>query len=374
MPPENNSTSQPRPWGVWTTLKLKLLQRYLQEFTIASQRAVNKLYLDLFAGTANNVSQSYPHVPISSSAELALLTTPRFTQLVFFELANPAKQLESNLQRRHRQHSGRYSVTPGDCNTTLAAALHGLPAGFRHGPVFAFVDPYAMHVRWPTFQALSRYKAQGRSRVEQWILFPHSVIPRLVGVDLSQKRMNNLSESVTEWYGTPSWKAIFVKAARRAITPQEASALYLLLFRYRLEYVLGYKYTIGINVPNSNQYDIYMMVFATDHAVGDKIMNRLYGMFSEEIVAFFCEQEQASKGTSENGHRPLHLPGVDPNDYWAYEPYIQKSVAKGLKNMPPWLQRAVRTPALADREFAGFFKERSLKSSTEIPCEQKILF
>jgi hypothetical protein len=48
------------------------------------------------------------------------------------------------------------------------------------------------------------------------------------------------------------------------------------LMRWRLEKVLGYGETLALSIHNTNGQDLYDMIFATDHAAGERIMAHLY--------------------------------------------------------------------------------------------------
>src|ERR1700729_3393698 len=55
----------------------------------------------------------------------------------------------------------RFKVVPGDCNTTIAAALADL-AELNWAPTFAFLDQQPTEVRWPTLQHLTRHKREDK--------------------------------------------------------------------------------------------------------------------------------------------------------------------------------------------------------------------
>jgi three-Cys-motif partner protein len=73
-----------RPWGFWTESKLHMLSDYLPAFATASKRAPSTVYLDLFAGQAENVSRETGQ-PIAGSLLRALRTEPPFTVVRGFE-------------------------------------------------------------------------------------------------------------------------------------------------------------------------------------------------------------------------------------------------------------------------------------------------
>ena len=86
--PQNRSDE----WNIWTQFKLRLLAAYLDEFTTASKnKAYHTLYLDLFAGIADNKDKA--GAPFFGSPEIALQTyAPGFRQLLFLKMTQ--KRLE----------------------------------------------------------------------------------------------------------------------------------------------------------------------------------------------------------------------------------------------------------------------------------------
>ena len=92
----------PRSWGWWTEQKLDILGDYLAAFTRASTTAGTTVYLDLFAGQAQNISRSRTEHLIRGSARRALETKPPFTVLRFFELASRAAGLNAALEAEYQ--------------------------------------------------------------------------------------------------------------------------------------------------------------------------------------------------------------------------------------------------------------------------------
>ena len=118
----------PRSWGWWTEQKLDILGDYLAAFNKASAAARTTVYLDLFAGQAQNVSRSRTEHLIRGSARRALETKPPFTVLRFFELASRATELKAALDAEYPDSRDRFNAVPGDCNATIIAAERRQPA------------------------------------------------------------------------------------------------------------------------------------------------------------------------------------------------------------------------------------------------------
>ena len=83
MPPRSRTAKTPKPWGWWTRHKLQILGDYLEAFAIASTRAPERIYLDLFAGWPTNVSRETQE-EILGSVHRALGVRPPFTRVCLF--------------------------------------------------------------------------------------------------------------------------------------------------------------------------------------------------------------------------------------------------------------------------------------------------
>jgi hypothetical protein len=67
------------------------------------------------------------------------------------------------------------------------------------------------------------------------------------------------------------------------LTGREARNECINLMRWRIENVLGYRWTHPLDIPNEQGVAIYTMIFATDHEAGTKIMTALYRHAAQEF-------------------------------------------------------------------------------------------
>ena len=271
---------RPRFWGFWTRGKLDLLRRYLNAFTTASQKADERIYLDLFGGQPENRDRLTNEV-LDGSARIALATTnPPFTRLRFFELDPHAQKLRDVLLS---SYPGRdVQVIAGDCNATIRSVLAQL-SSVRWAPTFAFVDPNGPDVRWSTLQALAEFKKPGLSKTEIWLLLAAGMFTRNLRLDGSVRDRD--ADKLTAMYGVDHWKHIYTGRVDGRLGPREAREEYVNLMRWRLEHVLGYKTTHPLEIFNEQERSIYHMIFATDHSAGDRIMTDLYNKAASEFPA-----------------------------------------------------------------------------------------
>ncbi len=263
----------PKAWGWWTRHKLEILSEYLQAFvTASSKRSSERIYLDLFAGWPENSSRETGE-EILGSARRALEVDPPFTRVCLFELEPKAERLRKALQDRYPNRPD-LRVYPGDCNTSVAQALRDL-APVNWAPTFAFIDQFAAEAHWSTLEQLARFKRPGKPKVELWILLGHSFMSR--GLRLHERWDEKFAQRLDEVFGTDEWRH-FVEARRRGLlTGADVRDEFSNLMRWRLQTVLGYHETHAFTMKNTSGHELYDMIFASDHPVGDKIMRHLYG-------------------------------------------------------------------------------------------------
>lgn len=289
-----------RPWGFWTESKLDMLSSYLRAFTVASKRAGTTVYLDLFAGQATNINK-HTGLPIEGSLLRALQTDPPFTVLRGFELRQDrAASLQTAYQSLAPQRD--VAIYPGDVHESLAPALAQL-ANCNWAPTFAFVDPDGVEAKWELLEALARYKGQGKTKTEIFLLLAAAQIGRVVNDSLDARNLQRAEQQVTALFGSDDWRPILRDRRVGVLDAERARDELTNLMRWRLEKALHYKYTHSLRLTNLQGVPIYDMIFATDHEVGDKIMASVYKTagakfprMRSEIRARRRDQEEEASG------------------------------------------------------------------------------
>lgn len=327
-----------REWGFWSEVKLDALERYLPRFTTASRSAQTVLYLDLFAGTILNTRRDQPNRTFEGSTVRALRTDPQFTHLRFFELRDKAGNLSRQLEHRF-PNDERYMVVPGDCNLSIGQTLSELRSeGLDWSPTFAFVDPDAFELSWKTLSSIASFKnPQAKTKAEMLILLSHTSIPRLAGWDSAMGLDEALSLSTTTFYGTSAWKQIFERRIRHGLSAIEARSLYTDLFRHRLQYVLGYRRTLTIEMGNERGSPVYVLVFATDHDAGVRIMSSVFEQAREQSAEY--RAEIADRRRRQQLHDRGEVPLLDMTDP-ALQPrplYFESTQIEDNPVLPDWL-------------------------------------
>jgi three-Cys-motif partner protein len=320
-------SSRRRDWDWWSEVKLQILHEYLSSFTTAVRgKPSEAICLDLFAGTYDN-PRRHESGTFPGSARIALETEPLFTRLALFELPGPAANLEATI-REARPTDSRWKVFPGDCNEMLSTALRWLDP-IRWAPTFAFLDPTGLQVAWTTIEQLATWRADKKTKVEQWMLLPEPAFARVLGLQGTMGR--RMAERLDRVFGVRDWLAIHRLRRANAISPEEMRAEFVNLLRWRLEKVLGYRTTHALQLVNTAGQPIYTMIFATDSGPGDKIMAHVYNSASTRTIPSMQERAQAARQRrSEQALGIFQFPGLESI------PAAVKRIGKSYDHISPW--------------------------------------
>jgi three-Cys-motif partner protein len=276
-----------RTWGYWTQAKLKILAEYLSAFATAAKNQQERVYLDAFAGEGTGIDRLTGE-QFEGSARIALeIPDPPFTRLSFFEIASRrATALERQLVADYPRRD--ITVYRGDCNDAITKALADLQ-GVRWAPTFAFIDPDGMELAWTTLQHLAEHKLGYRRtgdrkreyKVEIWMLFPSGGLMRTL--QLRGSVPDRDKSRATRLFGIDEWEAIHQLRRDNELSGAEARDEYVNLMRWRLEHVLGYRWTHPLEVKNLRGSPLYHMILATDNDAGTRIISNLYAKAASEI-------------------------------------------------------------------------------------------
>lgn len=218
-------------------------------------------------------------------------------------------------------------MIPGDCNQTIGQALEDL-SQLNWAPTFAFVDPNGPDIHWTTLEALSRFKKENLTKAEIWLLLAAGLFTRNLPVDGNVRPAD--ADKLTKMYGTDQWRLIYETRVDESLTPAVAREEYVNLMRWRLEQVLGYRWTHPLEIFNERGHSIYHMIFATDHPAGNRIMTDLYNKAANEFPAMrraarqrrrrVVEEAAGIQGLFENEADDLAAPMASNEKLYTHEP------------------------------------------------------
>lgn len=239
----------PREVGPWARDKLRLLSQYLPVYLKATTGALERIYVDGFAGPGRNqiegTSQLIDGSPLIALSAVAENGT-RFSRLFFIENdPNTVAELR-NCVDQHPE-GGRATIVPGDVNIELPRLVQGLN---KRSPTFVLLDTQGIEPSWHTIEAISPWKT------ELFINFPF-------GMAINR----NPGAKVTRYFGTEEWKPIF--NSNRTGRVKELLDLY----KQRLR-ALGYEYLMDADplITATGGQRLYYMVFASKVKPGQDIM------------------------------------------------------------------------------------------------------
>lgn len=246
--------SVPRLVGEWTKDKLKILELYLPVYLAATTTAIDRIYIDAFAGPGKNLIRR-SREEVDGSPLIALKASAkngnRFTKLYLIEQDERAKdELAGHL--RALDANNRCELIYGDVNVELPRLMKRIN---QRAPAFVFLDTAGIQPRWSTIQAIAPWQ------VEFLINFP-------LGMSINR---NPDSQRTLEYFGTDEYRTLL-----RSRGEGKARAL-LDLYKKRLE-SLGFAYTTQDDrlVKTANGKRLYYLIFVGKHPAGERIMNAVF--------------------------------------------------------------------------------------------------
>jgi three-Cys-motif partner protein len=188
------------------------------------------------------------------------------------------------------------------------------------------VDQYAAEVRWATLEQLSRFKYPRSTKIELWLLFAASMLPRGLASEKADA-VEQFANRITAMYGTDGWRQPYIARRLNLLSGRELRDELLNLMRWRLEEVLGYRMTHSFDMRNSTGNEIYNLVFATDHTAGERIMNHIYRKAAEAQPLMVAE---AAARRQHEREKKAGVPGLFP------PPPRPDLYVRQYKHAPPW--------------------------------------
>lgn len=104
---------------------------------------------------------------------------------------------------------------------------------------------------------------------------------------------------------------------------------YVNLMRWRLENVLGYKWTHALELLTERNQPLYDMIFATDHDAGNRIMASLYNSAASELPVMRQAAVEQRRRLTEESAGVMRLFDEDA------EPAGSRTSEKLYQHLPP---------------------------------------
>ncbi len=223
---------------------------YLPVYLQATTRALERIYIDAFAGPGTNLikpnGDSIDGSPLIALGSRAKNGTA-FDRYFFIEI-DPTTVDELNATIKSRFPGANAEVLPGDVNIELPKLISWLP---KKSPIFVLLDTDGIEPAWTTIEAIAAWKT------ELLINFP-------LGMSINR---NPDSEKVTRYFGTEAWRPIWDRS------PSLARPL-LDLYEQRLSDI-GYKYRSQLDqlIRSSGGQRLYYLIHVSKVEIASRIMD-----------------------------------------------------------------------------------------------------
>lgn len=197
--------------GAWTALKIDILRKYLDAYTIALQKQpYNLIYIDAFAGcgeyrikSTNTADRLFkmdrsPDIALrEGSARAALNIKMPFHEYHFIDLSpKNIKRLEE-LKTEYQHLPSSIHIYKDDANNAVREICNN--RNWYSNKAVLFLDPFNLEVDWDTIKAIG-----GTGSIDMWFLFPISAVNRM----LTKKTLppEGWQNKLDEVFGAPDWR------------------------------------------------------------------------------------------------------------------------------------------------------------------------
>jgi three-Cys-motif partner protein len=271
-----------RDSGPWGLTKLSFLDHYCPAAIQATERKLQRYYVDLFAGPGVNVVRGTPASEFEGSPLRVLRYVGQqrqdlsFTHAVFINaMPRDHQALRTRVERLVESGGSRLArenidLVSDDANRAVSRVLTNIP---KRAYVLVFADMEAPK-QWP-WDSMRALKAQGHESVDLYTLFPLDMaIVRLLAY--RRDHADRYAQALTGFFGTDSWGGL----VGRRLTEAQAPQLRRDLVRLYLDQLRTLWKHAGemIDVYLRGEQRLYKMLFASDHpagkAISDWIKNR----------------------------------------------------------------------------------------------------
>jgi three-Cys-motif partner protein len=188
-----------RAVGRWATTKLRVLENYMQLFTVGMKPTSKKrfnwsglVYIDLFAGPGVCIVRG-TEKEIEGSPLLALRTPHPFSKLYFVE-SDPESHAALASRTKETEKEGRSRAICDDCNRAVEQIVREPVPGALY---LAFMDPTGLDIRFSTIETLAK-----ELRCDLIINWFSSAIRR----NLAQWQQSQESTKLDRFFGTGDWQ------------------------------------------------------------------------------------------------------------------------------------------------------------------------
>jgi three-Cys-motif partner protein len=244
----------PRRVGDWTRDKLKILELYLPPYLQATTRALERVYVDAFAGPGLNLlertQQQIDGSPLVALKAAATNGT-RFSRFFFIDEDGEAlDELRGHIGALGL--SDRCTLLYGNVNDRLPEVMRRIN---KRSPTFVFLDTDGIEPKWTTIEAIASWQ------VELLVNFP-------LGMSINR---NERSPKTLGYFGT--------EEAVPLLNRRDSGRTRALLDLYKRRLTnLGFGYTTEDDrlIKTENNQRLYYLLFVSKVFPAQTIMNWVF--------------------------------------------------------------------------------------------------
>lgn len=261
--------------GVWSELKLEILEKYGAAYTkaFAGHPSLKKYYIDSFSGAGVHISKSTGTM-IDGSPVRALRVSPPFDGFFFIDLDHQkTAHLRDLCGDRRNVH-----IETGDASDYLVKSLLPTVGYEKFNRALCLLDPYGLHLDWRAMELAGKSRA-----VDMFLNFPVMDMNRnAIWHDPSSVPQDGI-DRMNRFRGDHSWRKVAYTEhpqqemfGNPAIIKQGNDVI-VQAFRDRLKNVAGFKYVPEpLPMRNSANAVVYYLFFASQKPVAEKIIKDLF--------------------------------------------------------------------------------------------------
>ncbi len=199
---------------------------------------------------------------------IALDTQPRFDRFIFIEQnSGSLASLREQISLRSQEIQKKVIVQSGDANVCLMELCDKKWTSHR---AVAFLDPFALQVKWETIEAIAKTKA-----IDMWLLFPSMAVNRML--PRSGKVPPAWETKLTKLFGETKWKEVFYQK-ETSLFDEELVLKTPRIFDVISDYVTERLASVfsGVNkkpliLRNQSGAPLFLFCFASGNQKGSKI-------------------------------------------------------------------------------------------------------
>ncbi|MCZ7663979.1 MAG: three-Cys-motif partner protein TcmP [candidate division NC10 bacterium] len=250
--------------GHWTREKLHFLECYAPAFVRACKSAEGGCFIDAFSGPGWNEDEQgrFKGSPL-------IVTRYNFRDIFLID-SDPANTEALN----HLDFDSRVEIMTGDANELVLVALCSVPDWL---PALIFLDQNSNQVSFATLREIAGWSRQRNRKPELLVLLPTGMVLQRL---FPRGRPAQHTHVLDKVFGSEEvWRPIeeqrMAGGLRRGSIIQALTESYMTLLTGTLGYVEQPLHR-HIRMGGERGVFLYTLVFATDHSVGRRTMDKCF--------------------------------------------------------------------------------------------------